>query len=70
MLPYSYLALLNENQTVALLTSQEQTVMRGLPLVGILAAVEYHLSYNKGDGSVRIHIYHIIVDGKAMSVSL
>ena len=52
VLPYTYLALLNENQLIALLKTANKIVVQTLPMFGVLACVEYHISYNKKDSKV------------------
>lgn len=52
ILPYTYLGLLNDQQLISLLKSEDESLFQTLPLVGILAAVEYTISYGSRDGKV------------------
>ena len=54
ILPYTFLALLNENQLICLLSTANPTVKSTLPLIGVLAAVEYAINQNKKDDQVII----------------
>ena len=57
VLPYTFLALLNENQLIALLKTTDKAMVSTLPLFGVLASVEYSIQFNKKDDKVRVDGY-------------
>lgn len=52
ILRYTFLALLNENQLISLMKTADQSVISTLPILGVIAGVEYTITMNNKDEKV------------------